>query len=75
MLNGPSLSSDSFVGTSLPAVYACGNGSEIVRVVRASDRAGNSRVLFLPDCSIRHFDFTQQCKRRWQRVRIDHQRE
>jgi len=57
----------------LPAAYAKGNGSEIVRFVRACNRAGDSRVLLLPGCSIDHFALTQQRKRWGQRVRVDHQ--
>ena len=74
LLNGPSLPSPSFAGASLPAVCASDNGSEIVRFVRACDRAGDSRVLLLPVCSIDHFDLTQQHNRWRQRFHIDHQR-
>jgi hypothetical protein len=74
ILNGPQFPSTSFARATLPAVYANGNGSEMVRFVRAGARARDNCVLLLPRNSIYYFDLTQQHNRWRRRSRIDHQR-
>jgi len=55
-------------------MYAKGKGSEIVRFVRACDRAGDNRVLRLCSRPVDHFDIAYQHNRWWQPSRINHQR-
>lgn len=75
LLNGLHVPSASFVGASLPAVFANGNGGEIVDFVRACARAGNGCVLPLPGCSIDYFHLAQHHDRWGQPGGIDHRRQ